>query len=164
MPWPPRTRGISPAPTYRRKPGRLTRLRPLMADDLFDERVVTLMDFLRAVAFDGEVGDVAFLLEHARHVVLDGRERQREFVLLRAGGVAQAGQEIGDGIGQSTHGNGKLGGFLAVAEGHAEFVQERLGFLVGAGARDDAHVEPDVALDLVEFDLGKIDWSLTPSV
>src|SRR6266404_3212230 len=43
MPIPPRTRGISCAPTYRRRPGRLTRLSPVIALERFTNLLVILI-------------------------------------------------------------------------------------------------------------------------
>src|SRR5271166_2339892 len=50
----------------------------------------------------------------------------------------------------------ELSGLLdAIAEGHAELAEEELGVLVGFGGGDDGDVEADLALDLVQLDLGK---------
>ena len=43
MPMPPSTRGISPAPTYLRRPGLLTRFKPVMAEVRFTILLMTLI-------------------------------------------------------------------------------------------------------------------------
>ena len=96
---PPRTRGTSSAPTYLRRPGLLTRFRPVIADVLFTNLFMILScgAFLGRLEF--EVGDVAFLLQNAGDFALDFGVGDGDFGLARAGGIAQAREKVCDGIG-----------------------------------------------------------------
>ena len=71
MPMPPSTRGISVAPTYLRRPGLLTRFRPVMAEVrlMVLGRHLDLRELARGIDF--VIRDVAFLLQDAGDLGLD---------------------------------------------------------------------------------------------
>ena len=165
MPMPPSTRGISVGADILAKAGLADALqagdgRGAVMDlrgDLDLRKSASRVHFV--------IRDIAFLLQDAGDLSLDLGVRGIDFRVLRRGCIAQAGQEISDGIGKLAH--GILGCWAAasaffccwqsglVGEWHAQFGEQRLRLFIGPGGGDDGHVEADVALDLVEFHFGK---------
>ena len=124
---------------------------------------------------DFVVGDVAFLLQDAGDLRLDLGVRGEHFGFARHCRIAEARQEVGDGIGNWLMSRFRLwsaaassAAFLAqsrfVGERHAQFGQERLGFVIGRAEVTMVTSKPMLRLILSSSTSGKMDWSVTPRV
>jgi hypothetical protein len=82
IPIPPRTRGISVTPTYLRRPGLLTRLRPVIAALRIYVLVANANLRMGSFRLNGVVGNVSLLLQDARDLALDLRVRGDGFILM----------------------------------------------------------------------------------